>query len=88
MQTRNTENLTLLQTRVIPEWNIDPPKGGSLTQVKGAGDTPPAFEEMRAVMDQYRKSGAAADKPKRGHAKKISISQKSPGLWTAVEEDA
>ena len=87
MQIRNIEGLKLFQARVIPEWNIDPPKGGSLTQVKGAGDTPPAFEEMRAVMDQYRKSGAA-DKPKRGHAKKISISQKSPGLWTAVEEDA
>lgn len=72
---------------MIPEWNIDPPQGGSLTQVKGSGDIPPAFEEMKAVMDAYRKSGTA-DKPKKGHAKKISISQKSPGLWLAVEEDA
>jgi hypothetical protein len=76
-----------MQTRVIPEWNIDPPKGGSLTQVKGTGDIPPAFEEMKAIMDKHRNSGGAVTKPKPGHRKKISISQKSPGLWTAIEED-
>jgi hypothetical protein len=71
---------------VIPDWNVDPPQGGSLTQVKGAGDIPPAFEEMKEVMDKDRNKGAA-NKPKGGHRKKISISQKSPGLWTALEED-
>lgn len=57
-----------------------------MTQVKGTGDIPPAFEEMKAIMDKYRNAGKA-EKPKMGHRKKISISQKSPGLWTAIEEE-
>ena len=74
------------KTRVIPEWNIDPPQGGyvwakmllksslfwcvktcadcgaiftrSLTQVLGSSnDIPPAFQEMKDVMDADRAKG-------------------------------
>ena len=70
---------------MVPDWNIDPPQGSSLTSVKGTGDIPPAFQEMKDVMDKIRNNGTS--KPKPGHKKKISISQKTPGLWIAQEED-
>lgn len=82
------------QTRVVPEWNIDPPQGGSLTKTNpDSKEIPAPFKEMKAVMDKER--GALVSKengvPSRpagaGHRKKISISQHSPGLWKAVEED-
>jgi len=43
------------KTRVIPEWNIDPPKGGSTTQIDpNSTDIPQAFMEMKEAMGKDR----------------------------------
>ncbi|KAK3717568.1 hypothetical protein LTR37_005634 [Vermiconidia calcicola] len=43
------------KTRVIPEWNIDPPQGGSLTNADpNSTEIPAAFREMKSVMDRER----------------------------------
>lgn len=42
------------QRRVIPKWNIDPPKGGSTTNVDTEKQIPPAFMEARRIMDAER----------------------------------
>lgn len=45
------------KTRILPEWNIDPPQGGSTTKYDAASkDVPAAFKEAKAVMDKERGS--------------------------------
>ncbi|KAK5165701.1 uncharacterized protein LTR77_008624 [Saxophila tyrrhenica] len=80
------------KTRVVPEWNIDPPQGGSLTKTDpNSTEVPAPFKEMKEVMDRERGSGSKMNGTSSGqtggHRKKISISQKTSGLWQAVEED-
>lgn len=38
-------------------------------------------------MDKDRGTAGKADSKPLGHRKKISISQQTPGLWRAIEED-
>ena len=43
------------KTRVVPEWNIDPPQGGSVTKIDPNSDEiPQAFREMKEAMDRER----------------------------------
>ena len=43
------------QTRVIPEWNIDPPQGGSTTKIDpNSAEIPQAFREAKKCMDKER----------------------------------
>lgn len=42
------------KTRVIPKWNIDPPQGGSTSNVDASKEVPHAFREAKRVMDEER----------------------------------
>ena len=47
------------KTRVVPEWNIDPPQGGSTTKIDPNSDEiPGAFMEMKEAMDKDRGSAS------------------------------
>lgn len=73
------------KTRVVPEWNIDPPQGGSLTKTKADTDEiPPPFKEAKAVMDRERGTAVKSEGGGKGHRR--TFSQKSAGLWTVDDE--
>ena len=42
------------KTRVIPKWNVDPPQGGSTSNLDSSKQVPPAFQEARRVMEEER----------------------------------
>jgi hypothetical protein len=75
------------KTRVVPEWNIDPPQGGSLTKTDpNSKEIPAPFKEAKEAMDRERGAGKSGSSGG-GHRKKMSISQKTPGLYIAEEVD-
>ncbi len=88
------EGLRVPDTTDLLARNIDPPQGGSLTATDpNSTEVPAPFKEAKDIMDRERgtaenaKANGAAPGKAGGHKKKISISQKTPGLWTAEEED-
>ncbi|KAK3710342.1 hypothetical protein LTR37_010408 [Vermiconidia calcicola] len=45
------------KTRVVPEWNIDPPQGGTTTKIDpNSNEVPKTFREMKEIMDKERGS--------------------------------
>lgn len=42
------------KTRVIPEWNISKPEGGTTTAASASGEIPRAHREAKEIMDRIR----------------------------------
>ena len=48
-----------VKTRVVPEWNIDPPQGGTTTKYDpNSTETPRTFREAKEIMDKERGTAA------------------------------
>lgn len=42
------------KTRVVPEWNIDKPQGGTTTAAGAPGEIPKPHKEAKDLMDKLR----------------------------------
>jgi hypothetical protein len=42
------------KTRVVPEWNISKPEGGTTTAASAPGEIPRAHREAKEIMDKIR----------------------------------